>query len=228
MGRTASTENSTENATLCGDRAWQVREMQARVRSVRCARNPLRRSCVSSARNAGERRRECDLSSVRATLCGDRACRVREMQARVRFAPFPRNPLRRSYVSSARNAGESAICPMCAQPSAEIVRVEWAKCRRECDLSHVRATLCGGRACRVQVRVRFVPCARSPLRRSCASSARNAGESAICPMCAQPSAEIVRVECAKCRRECDLSHDRAILCGDRACRVREAEALATF
>ena len=99
-----------------------------------------------------------------------------------------------------------------AQPSAEIVRVECAKCRRECDLSHVRATLCGDRACRVremQARVRFVPCARNPLRRSCVSSARNAGESAICPMRAQPSAEIVRVECAKCRRECDLSHARA-------------------
>ena len=115
-----------------------------------------------------------------------------------------------------------------AQPSAEIVRVECAKCRRECDLSHARATLCGDRACRVremQARVRFVPCARNPLRRSCVSSARNAGESAICPtsarnplrrscvlsarnagesaICpvpAQPSAEIVRVERAKCRR----------------------------
>ena len=40
-----------------------------------------------------------------ATLCGDRACRVREMQARVRFVPV----------------------------SAEIVRVECAKCRRGCD-----------------------------------------------------------------------------------------------
>ena len=120
---------------------------------------------------------------MRATLCGDRACRVREMQARVRFAGCPRNPLRRSCVSSARNAGESAICPVRAQPSAEIVRVECAKCRRECDLSGPRATLCGDRACRVremQVRVQFVRCARNPLRRSCVSSARNAGESAIC------------------------------------------------
>ena len=135
---------------------------QARVRFVRCARNPLRRSCVSSARNTGG------------------------------FVPFPCNPLRRSCVSSARNAGESAICPMCAQPSVEIVRVECAKCRRECDLSHARATLCGDRACRVremQARVRFVPCARNPLRRSCVSSTRNAGESAICPARAQPSAE---------------------------------------
>ena len=114
-----------------------------------------------------------------------------------------------------------------AQPSAEIVRVECAKCRRECDLSHARATLCGDRACRVremQARVQFVPCARNPLRRSCASSARNAGQSAICPVPAQPSAEIVRVECAKCRRECDFSGARATLCGDRACRSREMQA----
>ena len=101
------------------------------------------------------------------------------MQARARFVPCARNPLRRSCVSSARNAGESAICPMRAQPSAEIVRVECAKCRRECDLSHARAALCGDRARRVremQARVRFVPCARNPLRRSCVLSARNAGE----------------------------------------------------
>ena len=40
--------------------------------------------------------------------------------------------------------------------------------------------------------------------------------------------EIVHAECAKCRRECDLSGVRATLCGDRACRVREMQALATF
>ena len=152
-------------------------------------------------------RRECDLSGPRATLCGDRVCRVREMQARVRFVRSARNPLRRSCVSSARNAGESAMCRVPAQPSAEIVRVERAKCRRECDLSGPRATLCGDRACRVremQARVRFAGCPRNSLRRSCVSSARNAGESAICRLPAQPSAEIVRVECAECRRECDL------------------------
>ena len=263
--------------------------MQARVRFAGCARNPLRRSCVSSARNAGESaicpvraqpsaeivrvecakcrrecdlpgaraqpsaeivrvecakcRRECDLSGARATLCGDRACRVREMQARVRFVrsarnplrrscvssarnagESARNPLRRSCVSSARNAGESAICRVPAQPSAEIVRVECAKCRRECDLSGARATLCGDRSCRVremQARVRFVRSARNPLRRSCVSSARNAGESAICPVCAQPSAEIVRVECAKCRRECDLSGARG-----RSSRSKDASGYA--
>ena len=188
--------------------------------------NPLRRSCVSSVRNAGESaicpmraqpsaeivrvecakcRGECDLSHVRATLCGDRACRVREIQARVRFVPCARNHLRRSCVSSARNAGESAI------------------------LAWTRATLCGDRAFRVremQARVRFVRCPPNALRRSCVSSTRNAGESAICPMRAQPSAEIVRVECAKCRRECDLSGARATFCGDRACRAREVQARA--
>ena len=180
---------------------------------------------------------------LRAPLCGDRARRVREMQARVRFLRSARNPLRRSCVSSARNAGESAICPVRAQPSAEIVRAECAKCRRECDLTCARATLCGDRARRVrerrrecdlacaratlcgdrarraremQARVRFGPCPRNPLRRSCASSARNAGESGIGAVRAQPSAEIVRVECAKRRRECDWCGLRVTLCGDRA------------
>ena len=215
-------------ATLCGDRACRVREMQARVRLAGCPRNPLRRSCVSSARNAGESaicwvpaqpsaeivrvecakcKRECDLSGPRG------------------------NPLRRSCVSSARDAGESAIRRVPAQPSAEIVRVECAKCRRECDLPAARATLCGDRACRVremQARVRFAGCPRNPLRRSCVSSARNAGESAICRLPARPSAEIVRVECAKCRRECDLAAARATLCGDRARRVREMQARGGF
>ena len=158
-----------------------------------------------------------------ATLCGDRACRMCEMQASVRFVPVAGNPLRRSCVSRARNAGESAICPGPEQPSAEIVRVEGAKCRRECDLSRSGATLCGDRACRgcqVQARVRFVPVLRNPLRRSCVSRVRSAGESAIwlCP--AQSSAEIVRVEGAKCRRECELVVSGSTLCGDRACRVR--------
>ena len=58
----------------------------------------------------------------------------------------------------------SVICPVPAQPSAEIVRVERAKCRRECDCSGTRATLCGDRrACRVremQATGRRVPCAR--------------------------------------------------------------------
>ena len=138
---------SGPRATLCGDRACRVREMQARVRFAGCA----------------------------PTLCGDRACRVHEMQARVRLVGCAGNPLRRSCVSSARNAGESAIGSERAQPSAEIVRVECAKCRRECDWACARATLCGDRACRarkMQARVRWGRCARNPLRRSCVPSAR--------------------------------------------------------
>ena len=155
-----------------------------------------------------------------ATLCGDRARRGREMQARARFGPVQRNPLRRSRASRARNAGERAFWPGTARPSAEIARVEGARCRRECVLDLARATLCGDRACRgreMQARVRFDPVRRNPLRRSCASRERNAGESAFRPGRAQPSAEIARVEGAKRRRECVLTRSGATLCGDRVC-----------
>ena len=113
-------ECNLARATLCGDRACRGREMQARVRFVSVRRNPL---------------------------CGDRACRMSEMQARVQFGAG--NPLRRSCVSRARNAGESAICLCPAQPS---------------------------------------------VRRSCVSNERNAGESAFWIWRGQPSAEIVRVD----------------------------------
>ena len=148
-------------------------------------------------------------STENATLCGDRACQVREMQARVRCVVCARNPLRRSCVLSARNAGESAICPMCAQPSAEIVRVECAKRRRECDWVCARATLCGDRACRgreMQARVRSGLCARNPLRRSCVSSARSAGESAIGSVHAQPSA----ASCVSSVRNADVCSESLV------------------
>ena len=60
----------------------EIARMHARVRFVARARNPLRRSCASSARSAGE----SAICPTRATLCGDRACRVSEMQARGRLA----------------------------------------------------------------------------------------------------------------------------------------------
>ena len=81
------------------------------------------------------------------------------------------------YKFSLKGGGRDEQHQPKVQPSAEIVRVECAKCRRECDLSGPRATLCGDRACRVremQARVRFVRSARNPLRRSCVSSAQNA------------------------------------------------------
>ena len=137
------------------------------------------------------------------------------------------NPLRRSCVSSARSAGESAIGAVRRQPSAEIVRVECANCRRERDGVCARATLCGDHACRAretQARARFTGYSRNPLRRSCVSSTRNAGESAIESVRARPSAEIVRVERAKRRRERGGVCAPATLCGDRARRARERQA----
>ena len=92
------------------------------------------------------------------------------MQVRLLFCLVRRN---------ARNAGEIAFWIGRAQPSVEIARVEGAKCRRDCVLDWSRATLCGDRARRgreMQVRLRFGLVARNPLRRSCASRARNAGE----------------------------------------------------
>ena len=53
------------------------------------------------------------------------------------------------------------------------------------------------------------------------SDARNLGETAIVGLRAQPSAEIVRVGCAKPRRNCICAGACATLCGDRACRMRE-------
>ena len=143
-------------------------------------------------------RRECDLSRSRATLCGDRV--------------------------------KCAKCRREAQPSAEIVRVEDAKRRRECDLFLSGATFCRDRACGMRempAGVRFGFVRRNLLQRSCVSNARNAGRSAICPGRGQPSAEIVRVEGAKCRRECDLSRSGATLCGDRACRLCSTRNFST-
>ena len=68
------------------------------------------------------------------------------------------------------------------QPSAEIVRVECAKMQARARLWLSGATLCGDRACQgreMQARVRFGFGAGNPLRRSCVSSAQNAGESAF-------------------------------------------------
>ena len=46
-------------------------------------------------------RRECDLSGPRATLCGDRACRGREVQVRVRFGDLPLHFWRKSRTERA-------------------------------------------------------------------------------------------------------------------------------
>ena len=53
------------------------------------------------------------------------------------------------------------------------------------------------------------------------SDARNLGETAFVRVRGQPFAEIVRVGCAKPRRNCVCAVACATLCGDRACRMRE-------
>ena len=101
------------------------------------------------------------------------------MRVRLRSRFGTGNPLRRSCVSKARNAGEIAFVFGPARPSAEIVCVEGAKCRWDYVFVRSRATFCEDRACRrreMQVRLRFCGVARNPLRRSRVSKARHAGE----------------------------------------------------
>ena len=57
------------------------------------------------------------------------------------------------------------------------------------------------------------------------SDARNLGETAIVCLRGQPSAEIVRVGCAKPRRNCVTRGAWSTLCGDRACRMCEMHAV---
>ena len=182
-------------------------------------RATLQRSCASSARNAGESamwfwrgqpsaeivrverakcRRECDLVLSRATLCGDRACRGKRLQPRTgEGSPPPKGVLIfKARPGRGEAGGGRGYYYFPRAPRGERV-VTPAKCRPECDLALLRATLCGDRARRVremQARVRFVPVRDNPLRGSCVSSARKAGQSAICPGRGQPSAGIARVE----------------------------------
>ena len=57
------------------------------------------------------------------------------------------------------------------------------------------------------------------------SDARNLGETAFVRLRGQPSAEIVRVGCAKPRRNCVTRCAWSTLCGDRACRMCEMYAV---
>ena len=83
--------------------ARNLGETALRRLNFKCVVNPLRRSCVSDARN---------LAKLRYAVCVVMGC----------------NPLRRSCVSDARNLGETALRGVRGQPSAEIVRVECVKC----------------------------------------------------------------------------------------------------
>ena len=57
------------------------------------------------------------------------------------------------------------------------------------------------------------------------SDARNLGKTAFVRVRGQPSAEIVRVGCAKPRRNCVTRVRGSTLCGDRACRMCEMHAV---
>ena len=69
--------------------------------------------------------------------------------------------------------------------------------RTSYDFCWSRATLCGdsrGRGSKTEDFLRFLRCARDPLRRSCASKRSRCGAVRICLSLGEPSAEIVRVE----------------------------------
>ena len=123
----------------CRDRVCRMRETQANLPLYLCVVNPLRGSCVSDARNLGETafvrlrgqpsaeivhvgcakpRRNCVCAGAWSTLCGDRARRMRETQAKLLLCVCMVNPLRRSCVSDARNLGETALCALRGRPSA--------------------------------------------------------------------------------------------------------------
>ena len=130
--------------------------------------------------------------------------------------------------------------------------VEVQKLRTFYDFYHARATLCGdsrGRGSKTEDFLRFLTCARDPLRRFAWSRFKNCGLlrflQALCgdsrgrgsktggfftisSMRARPSAEICVVEVQKLRTFWDFCKPRAPLCEDRACRSALAVAPCEF
>ena len=98
-----------------------------------------------------------------------------------------------------QNCGLCTIPAGRARPSAEIRVVEVQKLRTLYDFCGARATLCGdsrGRGSKTEDFLRFLACARDPLRRCARSRFKNR---------ARPSAEIVRVEALSLWRRANLS-----------------------
>ena len=84
--------------------------------------------------------------------------------------------------------------------------VEVKKLRTFYDFCGARATLCGdsrGRGSKTEDFLRFLACARDPLRRSCASKRSRCGAVRICLSLDEP--EIVRVEALSLWRRANLS-----------------------
>ena len=104
-----------------------------------------------------------------------------------------------------------------ARASAEIRVVEVQKLRTSYDFCGARATLCGdsrGRGSKTGDFLRFLRCARDPLRRFAWSRFKNWGRFTISAVRARPSAEIRVVEVQKLWSFYNLCSARATLCGD--------------
>ena len=93
--------------------------------------------------------------------------------------------------------------------------VEVHKLRTSCDFCGARATLCGdscGRGSKTADFLRFLRCARDPLRRFAWSRLKNCGLFTISARRARPSAEIVRVEALSLWRRANLANPLRRLC----------------
>ena len=109
--------------------------------------------------------------------------------------------------------------------------VEVQKLRTFYDFCWPRATFCAdsrGRGSKTEDFLRFLACARDPLRRFAWSRFKNCGLFTISAVRARPSAEIRVVEVQKLRTFYDFCGARATLCGDRARRSALAVAPCEF
>ena len=93
---------------------------------------------------------------------------AKKLRTFFRFLACARDPLRRFAWSRFKNCDFFTISAVRARPSAEIRVVEIEKLRTFYDFCGARATLCGdsrGRGSKTEDLLRFLRCARDPLRR---------------------------------------------------------------
>ena len=166
------------------------------------------------------------------------------------FSSWPANPLRRLCVLNRSRCGAVRISKLVDEPSAEIVRVGALSLWRRANFKARRRTLCGDCACRIALALAVAPCdfftwPTNPLQRLCVSDRSRCGAvriiyvadepSAEIVRCGgvrismladEPSAEIVRVESLSLWRRANFKARRRTLCGDCACRIALALAVA--
>ena len=214
--------------------------------------NPLRGSCVSGRSRCGAVRifyvarepsaeivrveslslwRRANLKARGRTLCGDCACRIALAVAPCEISTWPANPLRRLCASNRSRRGAVRISKLADEPSAEIVRVESLSLSlwRRANFLRGRRTLCGDCACRIALAV--APCESqssrtNPLRGLRVSDRSRCGAVRNFYVAREPSAEIVRVESLSPWRRANLKARGRTLCGDCACRIALALAVA--